>query len=125
MATDLSTTRDAYQVNAVMAANPAQLVVMLYDGARRFLVQAQVAMRNGEVEAAHRRLRRGEAILNHLEATLDHEQGAQIAENLQQIYVFCRRHLNRARADRDPQKIDEVVRLLGQLRQSWAELASR
>jgi flagellin-specific chaperone FliS len=35
------------------------------------------------------------------------------------IYLFCRRHLNRARIERDPRKVEDVIRLLGQLRDAW------
>ena len=65
----------AYRRGTVMAATPAQQVVLLYDGARRFLRQAAIAMSDGEVERAHTTLRYAERIIGHLDATLDFEQG--------------------------------------------------
>src|SRR3954471_8260562 len=79
----------AYQHSSVLTAPPAQLVVMLYDGARRFLFQASAAMREGSHHVAHQRLRRAEDILSELLSTLDHERGGEVADNLQGIYVFC------------------------------------
>ncbi|HEY1508669.1 MAG TPA: flagellar export chaperone FliS [Solirubrobacteraceae bacterium] len=111
----------AYRESAVLSAQPEQLVVMLYDGARRFLHQASVAMRDQQVELSHRKLRRAEDILLHLRTALDMEQG-QIAERLQAIYVFCQSYLRQARLDRDPAKIERVNALLGELRDAWAAI---
>jgi flagellar secretion chaperone FliS len=112
----------AYRRGDVLAATPAQLVVLLYDGARRFLRQAGVAMADGEVERAHRTLRHAERILRHLDRTLDFEQGV-IAQRLHAIYVFCLRHLDAARIDQDPAKVEEVAELLGELRDAWSQAA--
>jgi flagellar secretion chaperone FliS len=113
----------AYRQSAVLTASPEQLVVMLYDGARRFLGQATVAMRAGDVETSHVKLRRAEAIISHLLETLDLDQG-EIAGRLQSIYLFCNRHLNDARMQRDPQKIEQVNSLLGELRSAWSAAAN-
>ncbi len=114
----------AYRQNAVLSASPGELVVMLYDGARRFLRQASVAMGEGQVERAHNALRRAELIIGHLDGTLDHDQG-QISERLHSIYQFCLAHLNRARMGQDARMLDEVSNLLGELREAWAEIAER
>jgi flagellar secretion chaperone FliS len=113
----------AYRRGEVLAATPGQLVVLLYDGARRFLRQASIAMRAGEVERAHKRLRRGEIIIGHLNNTLDYEQG-DIADRLHAIYTFCLAHLNDARMSRDAAKVDEVSQLLGELRDAWSQAAA-
>ncbi len=119
---NLTASPEAYRQGAVLSATPEQLVVMLYDGARRFLRQAAAAMREGEVQRTHNALRRAELIIGHLDGTLDHEQG-QIAERLHAIYEFCLGHLNSARLDRDAGKLEEVGGLLGELREAWAEIA--
>jgi flagellar protein FliS len=110
----------AYRENAVLTASPEQLVVMLYDGARRFLHQAAVAMGQRQIETAHNRLRRAESIIIHLRETLDLEKGGEIADGLYALYVFCQRHLNQARIDCDPFKIEKVSSLIGELREAWA-----
>ena len=110
--------RNVYRQSAVLTATPQQLVVMLYDGARRFLHQAATAMRDDNVELSHAKLRRAESIISHLRDTLDMEQG-EISAQLQSLYLFCNRHLSQARIDRDPDKIEEVSGLLGELREAW------
>jgi flagellar protein FliS len=114
---------NAYRESAVLTASPEQLVVMLYDGARRFLNQAAVAMRDNDIETAHIKLRRAEAIISHLRDTLDLDQG-EIAARLQAIYLFCNRHLNQARIHRDPKKIEQVSSLLSELRSAWSAIGN-
>lgn len=115
----------AYRENTVLSATPEQLVVVLYDGARRFLRQAATAMRAGEVERAHNTLRSAEQIVAHLDAVLDYEQGGELAEQLHSIYQFCLAHLNRARWDLEADKLEQVAEMLGELRESWVEIARR
>jgi flagellar secretion chaperone FliS len=115
--------QQAYRENIVLSATPAQLIVMLYDGARRFLRQAGAAMQAKEIERAHNALRRAELIIAHLDGVLDPEQDARLAEQLHEIYEFCLRHITRARFDQDAGKLDEVGNVLGELRESWAEVA--
>lgn len=113
----------AYRQGAVLAASRGQLVVMLYDGARRFLRQAAVAMRDGEVERGHNTLRRAELIIAHLDGTLDFDQGL-VSERLHAIYMFCLSHLNSARHNQDADKLEQVSALLGELREAWAQVAA-
>ena len=114
----------AYKEQSILTATPGQLVVMLYDGCLRFLVQAAYAMRDGQHLEADKRLTRAEAIIDELLMTLDLEQGGEIASRLQGIYVFCNRHLIDARLQRDPEMVEKVSELLGELRDAWAQSAS-
>lgn len=118
---NLTASPAAYRRGAVLAATPGELVVMLYDGARRFLRQANVAMREGQVERAHNTLRRAELIIGHLDGILDFQQG-EVPERLHAIYQFCLAHLNAARHDQDPGKLEAVSELLGELREAWVQV---
>jgi flagellar protein FliS len=112
----------SYQQNAVMTAPPGRLVVMLYDGAGRFLRRASLAMQNGEMVRTNESLQRGEAIIDELLVTLDHEKGGEIAASLRDLYVFCRRYLNEARVEKDHEKIETVADLLAELRDAFAQI---
>lgn len=114
----------AYQQSSILTASPGQLVVMLYDGARRFLFQASSAMREGNAATAHQRLRRAEDIISELNATLDHERGGEVASRLNGLYVFFLGELSRARLDQDPDRIDFTHAQLGELREAWATVAA-
>jgi flagellar secretion chaperone FliS len=113
---------NAYRASSVLTASSGQLIVMLYDGARRFLHQASVAMGEREIVAAHNKLTRAENIIRHLRNTLDMEQG-QISERLYAIYTFSLAHLRQARIEQSPAKLEEINELLGKLRESWAAIA--
>jgi flagellar protein FliS len=79
-------------------------------------------MREDKRALTDEKLRRGEAIIDHLIKTLDMSAG-EIAENLEGIYVFCKRLLMEARLESDAGKIQKVRELLGELRESWAQIA--
>jgi flagellar secretion chaperone FliS len=114
----------AYRQQSVLTATPGQLVVMLYDGCLRFLHQASFAMREDRRLVAVDRIGRAGAIIDELLSTLDVETGGTIASRLQGIYVFCLRHLNEARVANDPEMVDKVSELLGELREAWAQVAN-
>jgi len=114
----------AYREASVLTAPPERLVVMLYDGARRFLFQASHAMREDRIAESGERLRRAEMILEELLSTLNLEAGGEVASNLQGLYVFFLRHLSEARGEGDADKIDWVSAQLGELRESWAQIGS-
>ncbi|HEX8101405.1 MAG TPA: flagellar export chaperone FliS [Solirubrobacteraceae bacterium] len=114
----------AYQEAAVLTAPPERLVVMLYDGARRFLYQAAAAMREERHRDGLERLRRAELIIDELLCTLDLEAGGEIASNLQGLYVFFGRHLAEAGRERDPAKLDWVNGQLAELREAWAQIGT-
>jgi flagellar protein FliS len=113
---------NVYRESAVLTATPEQLVVMLYDGANRFLTQSAIAMRDGRAGLAGEKLRRAEAIIDELLATLDLSVG-EVAERLQALYLFFKEHLSVARLKQDAGKVDEVARLMRELRGAWAGIA--
>ena len=114
----------AYRSSSVMTASPGQLVVMLYDGAGRFLRQSELAAEEGAWDHAMARLEKADAIVDELLVTLNVEQGGQLAERLQGIYVFCKRLMIEARVERDVAKIRKTASLLADLRDAWAEIAA-
>ncbi|HEY7618420.1 MAG TPA: flagellar export chaperone FliS [Solirubrobacteraceae bacterium] len=113
----------AYREASIMTASPEQLVVMLYDGAGRFLKQAEGSMVDGAWLQAGEKLSRAEAIIDELLATLDMNAG-EISERLQAIYIFCKTRLIEARIERDPVRVEQVARLLAELRGAWATVKS-
>ncbi len=117
-----ATASAAYTQNSVLSAPPERLVVMLYDGAGRFLARAAEAVGEGDVAAASEPLHRVHAILDELLVTLDFEAG-EVAERLESIYLFCKRTLTEAQLALDPEPIERVAGLLGVLRSAWAEVA--
>ncbi len=114
----------AYRASSVMTASPGQLVVMLFDGAARFLRQAEMATEEGAWSHAGDRIARAEAIVDELITTLDKDRGGEIAERLHAIYVFCKKLMIEARVERTADPLRQTARLLGELREGFAEAAA-
>jgi flagellar protein FliS len=118
-----SNARQAYAQSSVLTASREQLVVMLYDGAIRFLRQSAEAMRAGQIEQSRNRMRRAEAIIDELNGSLDMSYG-EVPARLRSIYLFCKRHLIHANVRQEPEAIEAVVRLLAELREAWDQIAN-
>ena len=112
----------SYRQTEVQSRTPLELVVMLYDGAIRFLNVGALAMRNGDFVQARDRVRRAEAIIDELNYSLDMSQG-EVATRLRSIYIFSKSHLLQGNLQRNPEAIDTVVRLLAELRDAWERIA--
>src|SRR3954453_12929139 len=98
----------AYRDSSVLTAPPERLVVMLYDGAHRFLFQAAHAMRSGDISLMNNRMQRAEAIIDELGQTLNHDKGGDTAARLEASRAFCQHHLLEARLTRNPGRIQQV-----------------
>src|SRR3954463_296018 len=97
---------------------------MLYDGAIRFLRQADALIEEGAWPQAIERIRRTQAILDELLCTLNMDAG-DLSGRLESIYVFCSSHLRDARLRKDGARVRQVVRLRGELRDAWPEISCR
>lgn len=116
-----------YQRQSILTASPGQLVVMLYDGALRFMAMARESFKlptndYHRIEHIHNSLLRAQAILRELQATLNHEAGGEVAANLDRLYDYHIRRLDDANRRKDEAPIIEVEHLVGQLRDAWAEM---
>lgn len=105
-------------------ASPAQLVVMLYDGALRFVGEADEAFARDDRARAGDRIGRAMAIVDELAATLDPTHAPELAENLLALYGFCKRRLFDANLGRDRAALADVVASLTPLREAWAAVAA-
>ena len=102
---------------------PGRLVVMLYDGAMRFLHLGRDALLRGDIEAQGLNLGKAQNILCELSSSLDLATG-DLAGHLFSIYQYCLERLLVANAEDRVEYIDEVIRLLSGLRDAW-EYAER
>jgi flagellar protein FliS len=114
-----------YRRAQVAAARPTQLTVMLYDGAIRFLSLARERMLAGDLEGRHAYMLKGQNIVAALLGALDMERGGDVAANLQRLYLYMYEMLVEANLMDKPGPIEQVVAMLADLRESWAELDAR
>ncbi len=113
---------DQYRKAAVTSASPLQLVVMLYDGALRFIESGRRAMADGDLYRKNEDLVRAQKIIAELMSCLDMEKGSEIAHNLLGLYSFCYDRLVAGNLSDDPAPLAEAAQVLTELRQSWAAL---
>ncbi len=116
-----------YVTQSIMTASPGQLVLMLYDGALRFMAQARAGFAlppdsARRIETINTAILRTEAILQELRANLDHTSGGDLAENLHQLYDYYLRRLLEANLRKDETALVEVENLVRELRDGWAEM---
>jgi flagellar protein FliS len=109
----------AYQDSAIITQTRGRLIVLLYEGATKFLRLAISEIEAGNWEAKGRYINRAIDIINELNTVLDMEAGGEIAENLRRLYVFMIQHLRRANMKRDAKMIQEVIGLLTELNEGW------
>lgn len=114
-----------YVSTQVSTADRLQLVVMLYDGAITFLNQAKEKM--AAQDAAGKGLYLGKAldIIAELNASLNFQEGKEVAANLFHIYNFMTAHVTRANLNWDAAALDDVIKMLGQLRDAWEDVCQR
>lgn len=115
----------AYIQTQVQSRSPLELVVMLYDGALRFLTEARNAMEQQDMARKRQGMSRALAILSELQSTLNMEQGGEMAVQLDALYTYLNGRMLDASMKNDPAAIDECLKLLGTLRGAWAEIAAR
>lgn len=114
----------AYQDNAVSTQSKGRLVVMLYDGAIKFLKLAIRQIEDGNNEAKGQYINRAQDIINELNAVLDMERGGEIAVNLRKLYMFMTSRLAEANIKRDINMLNEVIKLMEELNQGWKEITA-
>ena len=110
-----------YQQNQVMTASQEQILLMLYDGAIKFCRQAIAASEAGNVGEKLGRIAKVFAIITEFSSSLNHEIGGEIAADLDGLYHFMLRELNKARKDTSGDHLRSVEKLLVDLRLTWGE----
>lgn len=113
----------AYQDTAVTTQNRGRLIVMLYEGAVKFLKLAIRDAEAGDYEGKGNHINKAMDIITELNAVLDMDAGGEIATNLRKLYNFMNERLSQANIKNDPQMIREVITLLEELNQGWKAIA--
>ncbi|WP_035054079.1 flagellar export chaperone FliS [Andreprevotia chitinilytica] len=110
---------------AVESASPGRLIVLLYEGAIKATQLGKLHMQNGDIPAKGKAITNAIAIIDEgLRIALDKQQGGDLAENLDALYFYMTRRLFEANLHNQPELLDEVTGLLGQLKEAWEEIAA-
>ena len=110
----------------IASASPHKLIVMLYDGALVALLSAKTNLAANNIAAKGSAISKAITIIdNGLRASLDKTAGGDIAANLDALYDYMSRRLLHANLKNDVPAIDEVHRLLADLRGAWVEIGDK
>lgn len=108
-----------YHQNTVRTVSREKLLMMLFDGAIGFAKASKSRLDAGDAVGFREYLDKCQAIVMEFLSTLDMKAGGEVAENLQQIYVFLIQHMNDANLKRIGRNMDDVARILGILREGF------
>jgi len=113
----------AYKEVAVTTQSKGRLIVLLYDGAIKFMKLAMRELEAGNYHTKGQYINRAQDIINELNTVLDMNTGGELADNLRKLYYFMNNRLSEANTKRDPQMIREVISIMEELNQSWKAIA--
>ena len=108
-----------YQSMEVKAADPLELIILLYKGAIKEARLARKHMIEGTTGPRVTSINKAIAIIGELQATLDSKRGGEIARSLDRLYEYMIRRLTTANLRRDEEPLEEVARLLEDLLSGW------
>lgn len=115
---------DSYKETQIKTANQGRLIIMLYDGAVKFLKSAKDSLKNNEIEESHNKITRAQDIIMELLLSLNMEAG-DIAIKLYNLYLYMNKRLMESNVYKTLEPIDEVLGMLNELRDVWSQISSQ
>ena len=109
-----------YNNNKVMTASPAELTLMLYDGAIKFCNLAEMGIEQSDIQKAHTNIIKVQKIIDYLRQTLDMKY--EVAQDFERIYVYLSQRLVEANMKKDLEILKEVNGHLHAVRDNWKEV---
>ena len=116
----LSNAFNQYNNSKILTATPAELVLMLYEGAIKFCNVAIVAIEHKDIQKAHIHIVKTQKIVDHLCATLDMKYP--VANEFDKVYAYLQRRLIEANIKKDIAILEEVCEHIRSMRDTWKEV---
>lgn len=111
---------NAYLRNAVMTASPAELTLMLYEGAIKFCNIALVGIEKDDMEKVNVNLKKAQAIITELRATLDPKYP--VWEDFERVYDYIYRRLLEGNIKKDAEIVEDALKYIREMRDTWKEV---
>ena len=109
----------------VMTAAPEQLTMMLYDGVVKFAEQGREAVVNNDFENSYKLLTKAQNIVSEFMTTLNDDAAPELCGKMRALYLFCYERLIMANLNRDLKKLDEAIKILSYMRETWSLLVEK
>lgn len=110
----------AYANNKIMTASPAELTLMLYEGAIKFSNLAIAGIEEKDIQKAHTNIMKVERIIEEFQATLNHKYP--VAKDFDNVYNYLLIRLKEANVKKDKEIMEEVLKHLRTMRDTWKEV---
>lgn len=109
-----------YKNSKILTASPAELTLMLYEGAIKFCNIAITAIEQKDIEKAHINIVKTQRIIEHFRLTLDMKYP--VAQDFDRVYEYLARRLVQANIKKDKEIMEEVLEHLHSMRDTWKEV---
>lgn len=109
-----------YNNSKVLTASPAELTLMLYEGAIKFCNIAIIGIEQNDIQKAHTNIRKVEKIIDEFRSTLDRKYA--VSEDFDRVYVYLLQRLLEANVKKDKAILEEVNMHLRSMRDNWKEV---
>ena len=109
-----------YNQNKILTASPAELTLMLYDGAIKFCNIAIMGIEQGDIQKAHNNIMKVQKIIEEFQLTLNFKY--EIANDFNNVYNYLMRRLREANMTKDKEILEEVDTHLHTMRDTWKEV---
>lgn len=116
----LPTGYNQYANNKIMTASPAQLTLMLYDGAIKFCNLAITGIEQKDINKAHTNIRKVENIIQEFRSSLNFKYP--VAQDFENVYMYIYDRLVEANIHKDKEILEEVLNHLRTMRNTWEEV---
>jgi flagellar protein FliS len=120
---------ESYRKIAAQTASPGQLVLMLYDGAIKFLEAALAGFAHTDPQQFNQTISnniiRAQAIIHEMNGNLNMKAGGEVADNFRRLYSYLHRRLREGNMTKRREPVAEALQRLRVLRDSWAEMLRR
>lgn len=114
--------RDAYLRHRILAADPVELIHILYEYALTQVKAARAALAAGDIASRSQAISKALAAVGELEGSLNHEAGGSISQNLARLYRYMRKRLTDGNVKRDDKALAEVEALMTTLDEGWSAM---
>ena len=114
-----------YRHNEVATSSQGKLIVMMYEGALKFVCLAIEGIDNKDLSKKGKYINKTHDIIDELSCALDMKKGGEVAQKLESLYQFILHQLTRANIKSDRKALESIINVLKPLMEAWEELLDK
>ena len=112
-----------YNNNTVLTASPAELTLLLYEGAIKFCTIAMMGLEENNIQKTHDNIKKAQAIIEELQSTLNHSY--KVAEDFDNVYHYIYSLLTDANIHKDKETLERALNEIRGMRDTWKEVMKK